>query len=40
MEVTLLKTLPNKEQRPYYNKPGAEAREGKANAVIYQLQRG
>jgi hypothetical protein len=27
----------NKEQKPYYNKQGAEAREGKANAVIYQL---
>ena len=39
-EVTLLKTLPNKEQNPYYNKQGAEAREGKANAIIYQLQRG
>ena len=38
--VTLLKTLPNKEKKPYYNKLGADAREGKANALIYQLQRG
>jgi hypothetical protein len=29
-----------KEQKPYYNKQGAEAREGKDDAVIYQLQRG
>jgi hypothetical protein len=39
-EERLLKTLPNKEQRPYYIRQGAEAREGKANVVIYQLQRG
>jgi hypothetical protein len=38
--VALLNTLPSKEQKPYYNKQGGEAREGKANAVIYQLQRG
>ena len=36
----LLKSLPNKEQGPYYTRQGAEAKEGKANAVIYRLQRG
>jgi hypothetical protein len=38
-EERLLKTLPNKEQKLYYIRQGAEAREGKANVVIYQLQR-
>jgi hypothetical protein len=28
------------QQKSNYNKQGAEAREGKANEVIYQLQRG
>jgi uncharacterized protein YehS (DUF1456 family) len=36
----LLKSLLNKEQGPYYTRQGTEAKEGKANEVIYRLQRG
>jgi hypothetical protein len=40
VESLFLKSLLNKEQGPYYTRQGAEAKEGKANAVIYRLQRG